>query len=568
MTKQKHWKSYLSALLCAALLLGLLLPCGTLTALAVEPMDYHRDGLIAWYDGTNNGNGIRDPQIDYWRDLTGNGNHLDLRYMLSQNAISWSDNALMVDSEKGLYLLFSPTINKLFEDRAYTVELVLGEVNYDATELVTLLSSSNGELSFGFDVEENGALTLAYRHGFKNTQYPTVPNAEGYFGNRTLAITSDAASPDGTADGLVTLYSDGAPLASEQVGYSLASDYLHLGHRTPEHRWGGEIHAVRIYDRVLSAEELAANAEADRFNYRQGNSIDSVEWYDPNADAEWGECFLPIPPPDYNYTEKRMALSSVTDMIPLTGFYGAINVGEYLYPYAHGEYDCNIWEGARVVRTEENMTDYEGNELDYVKLNILYGSACNRFFLEPVSGGEARYVVLKSVFEAEFDTLTVGVLGYDSGDEVIFEKTYSADEVAAMMGGEPYLILDTEGLLDGADRVYSIWMRLDGMERENPIYLEELVFCADEAEVETYTGISLSATETTAETSAETDPETSPETSESTTPQTDAPIKPSVTESDTTGGEGTQRGCASAVGAGSVILLALCAAVVFRKRKE
>jgi hypothetical protein len=266
------------------------------------------------------------------------------------------------------------------------------------------------------------------------------------------------------------------------------------------------------------------------------------------------------------HNEKRLVFSNATDMIPLIGFYGAWNVLDYLYPYESDVKEGGAWEGARIYRSEENMTDYEGNEIDYVKLNILYNSTCTLFGLFPVTGKEARYVVLKSVFEAEFDTLTVGVLGWDNDTiaDVIFEKTYSADDVAAMMGGDPYLILDTEGLLDGADLIDRIWMRIDGMERENPIYLKQLIFCADEAEVETYTGISLSVTETT----AETDPETSPDTSDTTTPQNDAPVKPSVTESDTTGGEGTQSGCASAVGAGSVILPALGAAVVLTKKKD
>ena len=76
--------------------------------------------------------------------------------------------------------------------------------------------------------------------------------------------------------------------------------------------------------------------------------------------------------------------------------------------------------------------------------------------------------------------------------------------------------------------------------------------------------------ETTADTIADTteDEDTVPDTSEATRPQTDTPVDPSVTEPDTTGGERTQRGCASAMGAGGVILLALGAAVIFRKQKE
>ncbi len=561
-------------LLCVSLFVGLIPLCSgadgvTEAVKTVEGKTYIEDGLVAWYDGTNNANGIQDPQTDYWKDLTGNGNHLDMRYMTIKGEIHWTDNAMLVDPETGLYQPIPDSVKTLLEHKAYTVELVLGEINYnhDATESVTLLRSYNGELSFGFDREEDGSLTLAYRHASENLLYPTVPNAEGYLSGHTLAITSEAASEDGTAEGSVTLYVDGVPIASERVGFRMNLDYLYLGHTDPAHRWGGEIHGLRVYDRVLSAEELAANAEADSFNYRQGNSIDPVERYDP---IECGDvCITATPTPPPGCTEKRMVFSQETNMIPTSGFYGSTNVLDYLYPYESDVAEGEAWEGARIMRSEENETDLvDGSEITDVRFDILYNHACIRFNLEPASGRDARYVVFQTVFDGPFEEIKVRVIGYDAdrNEECLVEKNFSADEIDRRGGAEQYLILDTEGSLEYAEMIRSLEVDIVGMGNDTKIYLKELAFCTDEAEVEAYTGISLSETET--ESVAETDPETTPDTSEDTVPQNAIPDRPSATVSDTTGREGTQGGCASAMGAGCVILLILGLAVSLNKKRD
>ena len=472
---------FLTFLLCVSLFVSLIpLHSGadgaTETTEAVEGKPYIGEGLIAWYDGTNNANGFRDPMTDFWKDLTGNINHLDLRPMVFKNAIYWGDDALMVNPETGLYLAIPYNVKKLLEDKAYTIELVLGEITYDNAESATLLSSSNGEVSFGFDREEDGSLTLAYRHGFKNTQYPTVPNAEGYFGNRTLAITSDAASPDGTADGLVTLYSDGAPLASERVGYSTALDYLYLGHRDLEHGWGGELHGLRIYDRVLTPDELAANAAADRFNYRQGNDIDPVERYDPELDPE----------EEHEHTHLSsyiLDFHEANDLIPLLAESHVYdNVRDPLYATAS---DGESWDGARIMRAGQDKTD--------VRFRVDYGAWCDRFKMRRVSGADARYMGLGAAFDGVFDEMQIEVVGYDEESEANYGIvcTLSADDVDWQSGTDQFLALDTKGVLDELETIEYVSVEITGMDYDTRIYLKQLAFLEDADDAERYTGIAM-----------------------------------------------------------------------------
>ena len=48
-------------------------------ASAAKKTDIERDGLVVWYDASNNSNGVQDYEATVWKDLTGNGNHMTVR---------------------------------------------------------------------------------------------------------------------------------------------------------------------------------------------------------------------------------------------------------------------------------------------------------------------------------------------------------------------------------------------------------------------------------------------------------------------------------------------------------
>ena len=567
---KKKWKSSLSVLLCAVLWLGVLVPGFTLTAAGAAPMEYAQDGLIAWFDGTNNANGIMDLDAEYWKDLSGNANHLYLSSLVAHDRVHWSENALMIHPETGAYAQFSRDLPGWLEDKAYTFELVLGDVTYDATESITLLSSSNGELSLGFDVEADGSLTLAYRHMAVNTTYPTAPNAEGYLGNCTLAVTSDPADEDGNADGRVTLYSDGVALASERAGYSMILDYLYLGHTDPAHRWGGEVHGFRFYNRVLAPEELAANAQADRFNYREGNQIDPVERYFPI-----------VCPPEYpslpicGYSNSQIIFKAETDPIPTTGFYGSVNLEDYLYPY---ESDEVKWDGARLIRTGELETDVEGSPYTGVQFRVMYDAYCNRVGVQPLSGEDVQYMAVQLVVDGEIDSWTMTAMAYDK--ETNSELHYSMDLVQKGMRFDrqnetQWLVLDMTGVFDECDELKRLSCTIEGMDDRTCIYLEEIAFFDNYRDACVYAGIDFYAETETAV--AETDvKETSADSSEGTVPpkETSEPtettrepvanMQPGKFEDPTVKLE--DPGCGSVLGLGAAVLTAVAAAWILRKK--
>ena len=782
---EKRMTPFLSALLCAALLLGLLLPFGTLTALGVEPMDYHREGLIAWYDGVNNANGEHDPGVDYWRDLTGNVGHLDLRAMISKNAFHWEDNAISIHPETGIYQRFPErsvtkySVMDTLAGDAYTLELALKDVEYGAeAQTLTLLSTYNGDMELCFDVSDPESIRLFYRNSITDTHYPVAEGAEAYLHESTITVTYDESLFDGTADGQgvpnVVLYVNGQAVATGESSERMCPDYGYLGHVNESRRWGGGVYGLRVYDRALTAEEVAENAAADDFNYRQGNEIIPEEQYDPSLDylyggsglnesyiygllggllsemphfpvdvstnmiprggeyaavnlveriygnhnearppdwygarikradsdtdegspdapetaevsftlkvrglydlvgleplpglqarcvllratdteeiesitvrvvgydtdtnteivsqkevrpeayayyhegeeyflmytgvelddAEWIErvevtvpdmgkndefylrelcffadpiemekygvstqCILPVEDPNIlqgDYTNDRLIFNATTDLIPLLGFYGSVNLLDYLYP---NETDEEKWEGARIMRTEENETDYDGTELTKTSFRIMYDQYCRNGNFTPLTGKEARYVAVSMVVNGDFDGMTLRVAAYD-------EDTYEdMDFIAELCGSIDFekpgevqtLVLDTGGILDDSERLTRLYVEIEGMDPTTVIYLREIAFFENEADAYEYAGYKP----------ADSDTETAPDTDNIGCETTASIETDGGTESDTRAiavcPPERFGGCKSVVGFGAAVLTSAAALVVLKRSRR
>ena len=264
---------------------------------------YTEEGLMAWYDGANNANGRQNPMASVWKDLSGHGNHLDLSGAVSAGNVYWSDNALIIDTESGCYIRLPDAITELINGDAYTVEIVYGDVDYSATNYITLFSSANDELMMFIrcsetDPDSESYMKLEYKNGDVNGDgnRPWVSDAWKYIDGRTFAFTADLNALDNGEDtdespdriSNVFLYADGTRIAAGQSVYAIGADSLYLGHTAASRRWGGEIYAIRIYNRALTQEELAANAQADEKNYRNGTLFVPVGQYDPSLDEEDG----------------------------------------------------------------------------------------------------------------------------------------------------------------------------------------------------------------------------------------------------------------------------------------
>ena len=250
---------------------------------AITPkQNYITDGLIAWYDASNNQNGTHDLDSTVWKDISGNENHIDFTEPFgsanpSSEKIAWTNSSLIIQ-EGGGYIKFPSDVTENFWGNNYTIEIVTSNLSYDdSVPYFKLFQSDNDELAAYVRVDENMKLWLKNNDSNGDSFRPTIYDSWDYINNKTLAFTSDLTAFDGIQDintnpnqpGNVHIYSNGVQIAKGESRLDMYIGDLALG----DPNWSGSIHSIRIYNRTLTQEELEINAIADQFYYR--STIDS-----------------------------------------------------------------------------------------------------------------------------------------------------------------------------------------------------------------------------------------------------------------------------------------------------
>ncbi len=572
----------LKKLLVVAMIASMVLGCFVFSTSAVKPEEYAEDGLVAWYDASNNSNGDHLTDAKVWKDLSGNGNHLDLNKAITDGQVTWSTTALNINGATGCYIAFPEDVATVLEGDAYTIEIVTGDLNYTATDYITLLSSANDELSVfircganstcdkglaGWDGKPySEVILLEYKNQDDNGDgnRPMLPNAWEAFNGHTLSVTSDLEAFDGaqdmTGDLNVHMYSDGTLLASGESQYNMTLDKsVYFGHTAENRRWGGEIYAIRIYDRALSQEELQDNAAADEFNYRKGNIIEPVKQYD---DSDEGE-FVTI---DWSkYSNDVLIFDAVSNMIPTVGFYAAENISNYMYPYESDIENGTAWEGAKIALSETPTTSADGTVDTAVKFKIMYEQFITRAGLEFLPGDKTQYIVLKVTVNGEFEDFNMTTYAYNMKTSTETEYPTTSDNGVDLdkQGEVQYLIYDVAELFTEDDVLYRLYFDVLGLTEGSSVILHEARIFADQDAAYDYAGVVI-----------ETEPEeTEPEETETEAQGTEAQgTEAQGTEAQGTEAQGTEgtddEGCGSVVGFGAAAILAAAAAAVVLKKKD
>ena len=114
-----------------AMIVSMVLGCLIISASADTKAEYVKNGLVAWYDATNNSNGTHDVQADLWKDLSGNANHIDISSAVSNNQITWDKGALII-KDGGCYLQLPEAVVKVLEgDAKAEVEKLIERIEED-----------------------------------------------------------------------------------------------------------------------------------------------------------------------------------------------------------------------------------------------------------------------------------------------------------------------------------------------------------------------------------------------------------------------------------------------------
>ncbi len=513
-------------MLVVAIMLFCCLGCFSISVSAATKTDIIRDGLVVWYDASNNSNGVQDHEATVWKDLTGNGNHMTVKL---NETNYWTDNAFHVDANP---TYFPDAVLEVVNAKEYTIEMVLGEVSFTATDWVTLMCSDNDEFSL-FVRQENDV--LEYKYNDENRDRPELADGGNLIQNSTLTIAFDMTD---SAEPLCTIYVNGVAMETGVPGVSNIADTLMWGHNSSARAWSGDVHGFRFYDRALSPEEVAKNASADESNYRSGNYYAPEIEYDGSGEVIGGEDGI-------TYVNNIVTLSEATNLVGTIGEYGCDNM-HYLHLY--GEH-----QGLKIMATTYDDGTITGNPFFYVN----YPKFIRRAGLEQLSADDVKYIVVKIKVQGEIeDLLFWGISGENASRTGI--DSCLPDNYPECTGETEYMLFNMEYMWSG--NINNFAFEIVNPAADAVVYIEEIAMFIDEASAYAYAG---EAAETEPETNEA--PTDAPATEAPTdSPTTDSPTTDATTETDTP----DNPGCGSVIGMGTVAVLAVATAAVVLKKKK
>ncbi len=222
-----------------------------------------REHLLIQWDGIDNvGTGTHNPGATTWKNIAPNATAYDLT--LTANG-SWSDGkALSVNGTSASYDAGAApsckTIEVVFKMTGNNSSLLLYGGNQTTRQLVAFSVS--------------GTTDKCYCEGLSGVAHPTVNWEFDADAMRSVAATFDNPGQIASA-----MFADGVERTdgSHTSGWTLATKKIVIGaYGDGRYPWVGEVYAVRMYDCVLTAAEIAANNAIDMARF--------VEWKPTSAD--------------------------------------------------------------------------------------------------------------------------------------------------------------------------------------------------------------------------------------------------------------------------------------------
>ena len=220
--------------------------------------DYVQDGLVAMWDGIENaGWGVHDAEATTWKDLIGNGD-----MSLTYGSMTFSESACVVTN--GLLRTTLGQIATALNGKEITVEAV-----YVATgrgyPIIAPNSSpalniwNNGGNSMLFNIFGSNIGDLGWMVTVRDSSTPPLSHL-------VYAVSESDGNCRGYLDGALKK-TDTLP-ATLTTGYSTAQDFGIGNSSSSGMSFDGQMSAMRIYSRALTAAEIANNYAVDkeRFN--------------------------------------------------------------------------------------------------------------------------------------------------------------------------------------------------------------------------------------------------------------------------------------------------------------
>lgn len=217
---------------------------------------YVMDGLILHYDGINNTGDGHSDNTTIWKDLSGNGNDAILNNIRfnDDNSLSAIDNT-------------SYAVRKVNIPGSNTIEIV---AQYDSTDIGYLyaLEQDDNRYFYLWNYSNSGN-TMSYRY-VNNGTWDVHDNItdETSITNKKLFITISFNAS--TKNAIIYVNGQYHKTVSIPKYENVNNTRLRLFNEVTGEKplIGGRIYTVRVYDRILTTDEIQENYEIDKNRYQ------------------------------------------------------------------------------------------------------------------------------------------------------------------------------------------------------------------------------------------------------------------------------------------------------------
>lgn len=220
--------------------------------------DYVRDGLVHMWDGINNTGSGHDSSVTTWIDLVGNIT------LTKQAGGTWKDNALNFDPASSSDMLYwKDTTETSIYTQNMTVEVCIqptSNTEFPESKSAVIVNISSSAV--------NAQRRIMLSKGDKSVGgYTTATNQFALTGLVSLRKVHHIACTYTQQTGTANVYCNGNLLtmsAQHSFGDS-KRNYVFVGGSQGDSKYPylGDIHSIRVYNRVLSDNEIYENYLTD-----------------------------------------------------------------------------------------------------------------------------------------------------------------------------------------------------------------------------------------------------------------------------------------------------------------
>lgn len=227
----------------------------------LEPVTFNNpyitNGLVAMYDGIANTRFFtHDNNAKYWKDVAGNNN-------MKIQSVSWDTNS---------FVFTQTQIKTLISSVNYITLEIVAKVDWTTNTTyneAVILSQMYGGLGFFAMFTESGQ--LYFNSGDSGQTYKGRKYCDGLpmtFGNKFTATYIVGSATSQVSTGWECYFNNTSYPMSASTSTIGTSSYGSGLNRRSDRRFQGNIYCIRMYNRALTAQEIAANHAVDvqRFN--------------------------------------------------------------------------------------------------------------------------------------------------------------------------------------------------------------------------------------------------------------------------------------------------------------